>query len=164
VTADDFQTTYGESISRTLDLSTWLPGDRLGDLYAQLEREVRSAAVQAERTRDVIREKFFPQLEAASGAPGGGLRQATVEQIERVHRGLLFTGQVEACDGTSVFHDALPLTVTQIGVCLVSYRGDLGSWAQRLYWRDLRCATRRPHGGGDGAAGAAGAARRWRGG
>jgi hypothetical protein len=44
---------------------------------------------------------------------------------------------VEACDGTSVMHDALPVTIAQIGVCLVSYQGDQGSWVHRLYRRDL---------------------------
>jgi hypothetical protein len=33
------------------------------------------------------------------------------------------------------------MTITQIGVCLVSYQGDVGSWAQRLYRRDLRATT-----------------------
>lgn len=41
---------------------------------------------------------------------------------------LLFNGAVEACDGTSVEHGTLPVTITQIGVCLVSYQGDQGSW------------------------------------
>jgi hypothetical protein len=61
-----------------------------------------------------------------------------VEHLERVHNGLLFNGGVEACDGTSVVHDTLPITIAQIGVTLVSYRGDQGSWVHRLYRRDLR--------------------------
>jgi hypothetical protein len=141
VGASEFEARFGEPLSRALDLSTWLPGERLGDLYAKLEQEVRAAAKQAHRAREFIREEVLPRFaEDASEAPGGGLRQATVEQIERVHRGLLFTGQVEACDGTSVVHDTLALTIAQIGVCLVSYQGDAGSWAHRLYHRDLRIA------------------------
>jgi hypothetical protein len=61
-----------------------------------------------------------------------------VEHLERVHNGLLVNGGVEACDGTSVVHDTLPITIAQIGVTLVSYRGDQGSWVHRLYRRDLR--------------------------
>ena len=61
-----------------------------------------------------------------------------MDHIEKVHRGLLFTGQVEACDGISVPFDTLPITIVQIGVCLVSYRGNQGSWVHRLYRRDLR--------------------------
>jgi hypothetical protein len=64
--------------------------------------------------------------------------------LERVHRGLLFNGGVEACDGTRVVHDTLPLTITQIGVCLVSYNGQQGSWAHRLYRRDLRAKMSDP--------------------
>jgi hypothetical protein len=37
-----------------------------------------------------------------------------------------------------VVHDTLPLTITQIGICLVSYSGQLGAWMNRLYRRDLR--------------------------
>ena len=55
-----------------------------------------------------------------------------------VHRGLLFNGGVEACDGTIQIHETLPLTIYQIGVSLVSYRGDQGTWGQRLFRRDLR--------------------------
>jgi hypothetical protein len=51
---------------------------------------------------------------------------------------LLFNGGVEACDGTRHVHDTLPLTIYQIGVALVSYRGDRGTWQQRLFRRDLR--------------------------
>jgi hypothetical protein len=56
----------------------------------------------------------------------------------------LFNGGVEACDGTSVVHDTLPLTITQIGVCLVSYQGQQGSWAHRLFRRDLRAKVKDP--------------------
>ncbi|MGL4651768.1 MAG: hypothetical protein ACRC1H_20335, partial [Caldilineaceae bacterium] len=51
---------------------------------------------------------------------------------------LLFSGQVEACNGNSVVHQTLPLSITQIGVCLVSYQGRQGTWAHRLFRRDLR--------------------------
>ncbi len=35
-------------------------------------------------------------------------------------------------------HESLTLSITQVGVCLVSYRADRGSWVHRLYRRDLR--------------------------
>src|SRR5581483_11378818 len=63
---------------------------------------------------------------------------AQPEALRLVHRGLLFNGGVEACDGTVQVHDTLPLTVYQVGVSLVSYRGDQGTWHQRLFRRDLR--------------------------
>lgn len=145
ITPGEFEASFGEPLSRTLDLDTWQPGDRLNDLYAKLEQEVRTAAEQGRRTRAFIRDVIFRRLEEdQQAAPGGGVRQATVEQIERIHRGLLFTGQVEACDGTSVVHDSLPVTIAQIGVCLVSYQGNAGSWVHRLYRRDLRIAPSDP--------------------
>jgi len=35
-------------------------------------------------------------------------------------------------------HDTLPITIAQIGVSLVSYQGDQGTWVHRLFRRDLR--------------------------
>ena len=78
----------------------------------------------------------------------GSIRRPwTISQM--VHRGLLFRGAVEACNGIAVTHDALAVSVTQVGVCLVSYRAELGSWVHRLFRRDLR-AVDRPGRGGDG--------------
>jgi len=51
---------------------------------------------------------------------------------------LLFNGGVACCDGTVQLHDALALTIHQIGVCLVAYSGNQGSWSTRLFRRDLR--------------------------
>ncbi len=56
----------------------------------------------------------------------------------KVHRGLLFNGLVEACDGTSVVDETLPIGIAQIGVCLASYQGDRRSWVHRMFRRDLR--------------------------
>jgi hypothetical protein len=67
-----------------------------------------------------------------------------VPTLERIHRGLLFNGGVEACDGTRQVHDTLALTIYQIGVSLVSYRGDQGTFGQRFFRRDLRVETNDP--------------------
>src|SRR5581483_7571930 len=58
--------------------------------------------------------------------------------------GLLFNGGVEAADGTVQPYNTLPLTILQIGVALVSYQGNSGTWSQRLYRRDLRGAEGDP--------------------
>jgi len=139
VDAHEFETAFGEPLARALDLDTWQPGENLAALYGRLEEEIEQAVRQENRIRDRIRQEVFPRLRTRPGAPpDAGVYQAGVEDVERVHRGLLFNGAVEACDGTSVVHDTLPVTIAQIGVCLVSYRGDQGSWVQRLYRRDLR--------------------------
>ncbi len=140
VGAGEFETATGEPIERVLDLATWQPGENLGALYARLERLVAEAVGQEDRILDAIRTKVFPHLQRTNrpnAPPNVGVHQARVEQIERVHRGLLFRGAVEACDGTSSLHDTLPLTIAQIGVALVSYQGDTNSWVQRMYRRDL---------------------------
>lgn len=136
--ADEFQSSFGETLDQALDLNTWHRGEDLAHLYGRLEQEIADAVKQEDQLRERVRKVVFPRLEARSGAPkGAGVYRAQVTDIEKTHRGLLFNGQVEACDGTSVPFDTLPITIVQIGVCTVSYRGDQGSWVHRLYRRDL---------------------------
>src|SRR5712691_7032103 len=139
IESDDFGTAFGESLANTLDLQTWLPGENLANLYGRLEQEIQQAVEQENRIRERVRREVFPRLsKRKSATTGAGVYAASVADVEKIHRGLLFNGQVEACDGTSVPFDTLPITIVQIGVCLVSYRGDQGSWVHRLYRRDLR--------------------------
>lgn len=139
VTPSEFEEAFNEPLSRTLDLDTWAVGENLPELYARLEAEVSDAVADEDRIRKEIRSVVFPRI--ATGrrrAPGSGLHQFGVADLEKAHRGLLFNGGVEACDGTNVVHDTLPLSITQIGVCMVSYHGEQGSWVHRLFRRDLR--------------------------
>ncbi len=136
---DEFSAAFGESLDATLDLATWQPGEDMAALYQRLEREIADAVEQEDRIRERIRSELFPYVFGHPGAPhDAGCYRVDLPTLERVHRGLLFTGAVEACDGTSLVHDSLALTIAQIGVSLVSYRGDQGSWVQRLFRRDLR--------------------------
>lgn len=140
VDAAEFQAAFGEPLSRTLDLNTWHPGEDLLSLYGRTQQEIEEAVRREDAYRERIRREVFSRLKRPGAPDQAGVYQARVENIEQVHRGLLFNGAVEACDGTSSVHDTLPITIVQIGVCLVSYRGDQGSWVQRLYRRDLRVA------------------------
>lgn len=145
VGSGEFEVAYGEPITQALDLETWEPGENLASLYGRLETEIAEAVRQESRIRDRIRSEVFPRLRTRPNAPReAGVYQAKVEDIERVHNGFLFNGQVEACDGISLMHDTLPVTIVQIGVSLVSYAGDQGSWVQRLYRRDLRVGGQDP--------------------
>lgn len=139
ITADDFRQSFGEDLQSTLDVDTWLPGD-LSQEYSRIEREVREAVDQENELQRRIREEVFPLIETRPNAPKGAGTYGPVEvaTLQKIHRGLLFNGGVEACDGTQQVHDTLPLTIHQIGVSLVSYRGDQGTWCQRLFRRDLR--------------------------
>jgi hypothetical protein len=135
----EFEAAFGEPLSRTLDLSTWNVGEDLASAYARLEKEVNEAVAQEDSYRAEIRKAIFPKLATLPGAPpNGGVYLAARTELERIHRGLLFNGGVEACDGVYVVHDTLPLSITQIGVCLVGYSGEQGAWVHRLFRRDLR--------------------------
>lgn len=139
ILTDEYAAAYGEELSRTLNLDTWSSGDELVELYKRLEAEVQNAIEQEDETRARIRQIVFPRLRNRQGAPeSAGVYEAKTRDIERAHRGYLFNGKVEACDGNSIPYDTLPLTIVQIGVCLVSYQGGQGSWVHRLYRRDLR--------------------------
>ncbi len=134
----DYREGFGEELQRVLDLETWLPGD-LSREYSRIEREVAEAVQEEKVLHRRIRERIFPLLnDPALAPPGGGVFQARLDLLARIHGGLLFNGGVEACDGTVSVHDTLPLTIYQIGVSLVSYSGNEGTWRQQLFRRDLR--------------------------
>lgn len=139
---DAFQAVYGEPLAQALDLTTWEPGIRLGGLYGELEHEISAALTAEEPVRREIRQVLFERVAARPDGPReAGVYAATLDDLALVHRGLLFRGAVEACNGIAVTHDALALSITQVGVCLVSYRAELGSWVHRLFRRDLRAET-----------------------
>lgn len=145
VADDEFKAATGESIERTLDLSTWRAGVDLGALYQRLEAEVGPALEQERRVQNIVRRDVFPLLRKAPDAPAeAGVHRAAPSDLEEVHRKVLFSGQLDTCDGTSITHDTLLLTVTQIGVCLISYRGDELALSQRMFRRDLRTSGSDP--------------------
>jgi hypothetical protein len=138
---NEFQAAFGEPVANTLDLNTWHIGEDLAAMYQALEQEVAGAVEQGGRIRERVRAELFPLVFTHPDDPANaGCYKVDVATIERIHRGLLFNGGVEACDGTSVVHDSLPITIAQIGVSLVSYHGDQGTWVHRLFRRDLRVA------------------------
>lgn len=145
IKAEEFTEAFGESLGRALDLETWTQGGDLSAVLAGLDAEV-AAAVQAEdEYRRHIRDRILPMIGGEPGAPDcAGVYQATTEQIQRTQTHVLFNGGVEACDGTASVHDTLPLTIMQIGVCLVSYAGEQGAYLHRLYRRDLRARGKDP--------------------
>ena len=145
IAPQEFTEAFGESLGRALDLDTWTQGGDLSAILAGLDAEV-AAAVQAEdEYRRHIRERILPMIGGEPGAPTcAGVYQATTEEIQRTQTHVLFNGGVEACDGTVSVHDTLPLTIMQIGVCLVSYHGEQGAYLHRLYRRDLRARGKDP--------------------
>ena len=136
---DNFQQAFAEPLARVLDLDTWSSGQDMRDLFEHVQQEVDAALQNENQAQQTLRRSYLAKLQGRPGAPASaGVYRASLEDIARIHRGLLFTGRVQACDGTSVTHDTLPLSITQIGVTLIAYNGDTGSWSQRLFRRDLR--------------------------
>src|SRR6266516_276034 len=136
---NEFQAAFGEPVDNALNLDTWQIGEDLATMYLTLEKEVADAVKQGGRIRERTRSELFPIVFKHPQAPlNAGCYQVDIATLERIHRGLLFNGGVEACDGTSLMHDTLPITIAQIGVSLVSYQGDQGTWVHRLFRRDLR--------------------------
>jgi hypothetical protein len=142
---DRFCDAFGEPIERTLDLTTWLPGEDLASLYQKLEAEVKTAIAHESSVLRTIRQTVLPIIGNRDNAPKeAGVFRATPAQIERTHHAILFNGGVEAVDGTVAFHDTLAMTISQIGVCQVAYHGNSGSWVHQLYRRDLRSTIADP--------------------
>lgn len=139
-TSDAFRASFGEPLTAVLDLKSWRPGIDLIQEYARLEREVADAVAFEGDMQDEVRRVVFPKLRAAAGAPpeAGHYTDVTTTDIELTHRGLLFNGGVQAADGTCQTHDTLALTVYRVGVALVGYKGDQGTWATQLFRKDLR--------------------------
>jgi hypothetical protein len=93
---DEYRAHFGEDLANTLDLETWHRGEDLANLYSRLEGEIAEAVKQEDVVRERVRADVFPRLaDRKGGPPGSGIYVAKVEEIERVHRGLLFNGQVE---------------------------------------------------------------------
>ncbi len=145
IAAEEFTAAFGEPLKRALDLDTWTQGGDLSAVLAGLDAEV-AAAVQAEdEYRRHIRERILPMIGGDPGAPAcAGVYKTTTAQIQQTQTHVLFNGGVEACDGTASIHDTLPLTIMQIGICLVSYAGEQGAYVHRLYRRDLRARSKDP--------------------
>ncbi len=137
-TLSEFDRAFGETFASTIDLNTWRTGEGLLESVGRIEQEVAAAIARETRYSAEIRRTLFPQLGEIGGIPEAGVWRASPEVIDQVHRGILFNGAIEACNGLSVVHDTLPLAISQIGVCLVSYDGAHGNWAHRLFRRDLR--------------------------
>jgi hypothetical protein len=137
-TADAFAVSFGESLESVLNVSAWPEGDDLVREYTLLQERIDRAVREEQAQQTRVREQVVKKLATLKGAPPeAGHWQVTVDEIKDTHQRLLFNGNTDACDGTTHTHDTLALTIYQIGVALVSYAGNRGSWSQRLYRRDL---------------------------
>ncbi len=146
---EDFIEAFDYTLEEAIDVDRWIPGEALSETLERTDHEVAAAIADEDRYRQSIRQEvftndFFARIQRQHNLPIAGKYTASLEDIQRIQTGLLFNGGVEPCDGTNVVHDTLPLTITQIGVCLVTYTGAHHTYSHRLYRRDLRSKLDNP--------------------
>lgn len=136
----EFERGLEVEFKEALDLDNWSTGTRMHELTDRLEREV-TAAVKDEATVGprVIRTLERNIGRAPNSSPESGIYTLEPENITAALKNIVFNGMLEACDGTRVTVNTLPLSVVQIGVCATSYLGNGGgeTIGHRLYRRDV---------------------------
>lgn len=141
LSVDDFEKAYGENFSNAIDIDTWRIGENLAEYLPLIESELIKARQDEVKTHQAFREKIFPRIKEKGTVPHAGLNNDLYQNlglIEKIHHGFLFNGAVTACGSTSAVYDTVPISITQIGICLVNYQGQHGSYSHRLFRRDLR--------------------------
>jgi hypothetical protein len=132
---------YGETIAQMTAIDSWEAGYDIATFLERMRREVTEGLRTQASHVQTIRDTVIPLLNRENGPKEAGLYQATPEDIAAVQQKVLFNGAAEATDGTRISHETLPVVIAQIGVCLVSYRGDVHSFAHRTFRRDVRFET-----------------------
>lgn len=138
ISFEDFRKLYGEDYTDAINIKTWDVDRNLANLYSDIEEEIFTAKRNERASHQVIREEIFPRIQEHMPVPHAGLQSTTPEMIEKIHKGFLFNGAVTACGSVSVVYDSLPITITQMGICLVNYQGQHGSYSHQLFRRDIR--------------------------
>jgi hypothetical protein len=138
--AEDFDRDLRQTVDQALNVGQWTAGESMGDLEERLEREVRAAtayeAGKANGVLDLVKNNIRDNPDASRES---GVFDVTPEQISQTLKNVLFNGLVEACDGTRVTYDTLPISVIQIGICMTSYLDDGSptSIGHRLFRHDM---------------------------
>lgn len=136
---DNFRKSYGEDFTDAINIETWKIDRNLAKLYSKIEHELFDAKRGELERHQTIRNELFPVIKEKIKVPHAGLHNdTTLELIEKIHKGFLFNGAVTACGSMSVMYDSLPISITQMGICLVNYQGEHGSYSHQLFRRDLK--------------------------
>lgn len=141
LSVDDFKRAFGENFVDAIDINTWSIGANLSELYPVIEQEWLKAKSEENKHQKIFRDKVFPRIKEIGNVPFAGLNSQVedVKQLlDKIHRGFLFNGAVTACASTHAIFATVPLSITQIGVCLINYEKQHGSYSHRLFSRDLR--------------------------
>ena len=132
-------------ILESLDLNNWPKGPDLERMYRRLTKEVGDAVSNETKAIAHLRNEIFPRLQAEfSDLPRPVFGRFSLDMLQEAHRSILFNGSVEAVNGTLASHEALPLSVSQIGICMVSYQGEMGTYTHRLFKKNLSIRGEEP--------------------
>jgi hypothetical protein len=137
---DSFDDALRQTVEGALNINTWTSGARMGELEERLHREVDIAMKNESEMAPRVLKTLQKTLEyALDTSKESGIFHVTPEQIFATYRNVLFNGLTEACDGTRVTYDTLPITVIQIGLCMTSYLddGNPTSIGHRMYRHDI---------------------------
>lgn len=137
---NDFKRAFGQDFADAIDINKWSLGADLSELYPAIEEEWLKAKLDEDKNRRAFRDEVFPRIKEKGNVPFAGLHDNVndVKQLlEKIHRGFLFNGAVTACGSTQAIFNTVPLSISQIGVCLVNYEKQHGSYSHKLFRRDL---------------------------
>jgi len=141
LSTDDFQKAFGENFSEAIDINTWHLGENLADIFPRIEEEMFNAKSDENRNHKTIREIIFPRIKEKALVPFAGLHDDPKDVkylLDKIQKGFLFNGAITASGSTHFTYDTVPISITQIGVCLINYEKQHGSYSHRLFRRDLR--------------------------
>lgn len=128
-----------EEILQSLNLECWSHGPDLEKVYQELKIQIDEAVANESTATQHLRKEVFPRIEEKNAfLPRPSRGSFTPEMIAAAHTNILFNGGVEAVHGILTSHDSLPMSISQIGICLVSYNGKMGSYSHRLFKKELR--------------------------
>lgn len=136
-----------QDVLRALNINTWSSGLDMAGLESRMEQEIALAVRNEEELIPLLRERLKRDLPNTPGLPpGAGLYAATPKMIRDACEAVLFNGLVEACDGTRLVVDTLPITIINIGIAMTTYaeKGNGSTFGQRLYRHELRQRSRDP--------------------
>ena len=137
---EDYDQSLRDAVDGALNVSAWTAGERMSDLEERLEREVALAVAHENEMAPRVIQTIKDNIRSAPDASReSGIYSVTPEQISETCSNILFNGLVEACDGTRVTYDTLPISVIQIGLCMTSYLDDGAptSIGHRLFRHDM---------------------------
>ena len=112
-----------------------------------LRGEWLKAKTDENKNQKIFRETVFPRIKEVGNVPFAGLHDDVndVKQLlDKIHRGFLFNGAVTACASSHYTFNTVPLSITQIGICLINYEKQHGSYSHRLFSKDLRFKSNDP--------------------